>query len=246
MRKFAHCRWIPLRGGYDRLIQVVVLVTMFLSLESSAMDSTGPQFHFERYPSLDAMRAYAIKQLAVGTPRVNLHRTFVEQGRATLIRYPSRARVEKYIYDINLCNQYIWRWNISADFDTDDRLSQAYINGEPLTADPRAAQRADLLARSGKASIFKKTRPRPEASEGETQLAYLLLDGDSDLSTTDDQVLTGAGPSRADPHDLGPVHHYVNIEPWRSIFDSDRVEHIVPYDGSCADARAPMTPHKGQ
>jgi hypothetical protein len=95
---------------------------------------------------------------------------------------------------------------------------------------------ADLLARSGKASIYKKTRPRPEASEGETQLAYLLLDGDSDLSTTDDQVLTGAGPSRADPHDLGPVHHYVNIEPWRSIFDSDRAEHIVPYDGSCADA----------
>jgi len=37
------------------------------------------------------------------------------RGGATLVMHPSRAGVEKIIYDINPCNRYISRWNISAD-----------------------------------------------------------------------------------------------------------------------------------
>ena len=76
-------------------------------------------------------------------------------------------------------------------------------------------------------------RARPEASNGEREIAFLLLDGDSDLKTIDDQVATGGGPFRADPENMGPSHGYVDVEPWRSIFDFDEANAIVPYQGVC-------------
>ncbi|MCS0585511.1 hypothetical protein NX784_28415 [Massilia pinisoli] len=93
------------------------------------------------------------------------------------------------------------------------------------------------IAESGKkASIYRMQRPRPEAYKGETSLGFLLFDRDSDLNTKDDQALIGAGPRRADPANMGKMIVYTDVDPWRSIFDFDPAEHIVPYAGSCERA----------
>jgi hypothetical protein len=200
---------------------------------SSGASAVEP-FRFESLISLDDMSGLLAAKFPLGSPPTALRKAFVEDGGATLIVHPSQTGVEKYLYDINLCNLYIWRWNISADFGVDGHLLQSYVNGEPVFAAGPQKKNADLLAKSGKASILKMKRPRPEATRGETELTFLLLDADSDLKTIDDQVLTGTGPSRADPANMGLVHSYVNVEPWRSIFDFDQAAHIVPYSSDCS------------
>jgi hypothetical protein len=76
-------------------------------------------------------------------------------------------------------------------------------------------------------------RPRPEASKGENSLTFLVYDGDSDLQTSDDQVAMGAGPSRADPANMGQMIIYKDVDPWRSIFDADPARFIASYSGTC-------------
>ena len=77
------------------------------------------------------------------------------------------------------------------------------------------------------------TRARPEADLGEKELAYSVVDGDGNLKTIDDQVLFGGGPTRASIGSPGRVYVYSNVEPWRSIFDSDAANSIAPYPGDC-------------
>jgi hypothetical protein len=88
----------------------------------------------------------------------------------------------------------------------------------------------------GHQSIYKVKRAWPEASKGESELAYLLFDADSDLNTIDDQLAVGGGPTRPDPANMGTVHGYVNVDPWRSIFDKDAAAQVVSYTGSCTAA----------
>jgi hypothetical protein len=145
--------------------------------------------------------------------------------------------VEKYIYDIDLCHYYIWRWNISADYDDRGKLLQAYVNGNIVFPDDSPKKVVSKVAESGKkASIYRAQRPRPEAYKGENSLAFLLFDRDSDLTTKDDQALIGSGPSRADPANMGTMIAYTDVDPWRSIFDFDPADRIVPYAGSCEQA----------
>jgi hypothetical protein len=158
------------------------------------------------------------------------------RGGATLLAHPSQAGVEKYIYDINLCNRYIWRWNISADFDAHGGLLQVYVNGEPVFAAGPQKKSPDLFTHKPGATIFKAKRSRPEATEGERELVYLVLDGDGNPTTIDDELATGTGPSRVDPDNMGSVHSYMNVDPWRSIFDSDPAKEIVPYHSGCSFA----------
>jgi hypothetical protein len=192
-------------------------------------------FHFEAVGSLDDMRHLIEARFPAGSPRDAVRRAFVEQGGATLKRHPTQANVEKYIYDINLCSYYVWRWNISADFDADSHLLQAYVNGEPVFA--TGPQKKDIKDfKTGHHSIYKMTRLRPEASKGERQLAYILIDADSDLTTIDDQLAVGAGPTRADPAHMGALHAYGKVDPWRSIFDKDDAARIVAYSGDCKEA----------
>ena len=112
------------------------------------------------------------------------------------------------------------------------------------TANGKEKKDGVALAKTPTASIFKVKRPRPEATKSETELASLVLDADSNLKTIDDQVLTGTGPSRSDPANLGPAHGYINVEPWRSIFDSDNAIQVVSYQGDCtaADRANSQTP----
>ncbi len=195
---------------------------------------TPKSFQFESYISLDDMRHFADTQFPIGSPRNSLRKTFVSEGKATLITHPTQIGVEKYIYDINLCGYYVWRWNISADYDSDEHLLQSYVNGEPTFPSGRQKKDARVLGNSSHAAIYKLKRPRPEADKGENELAFTLIDGDGNLKTIDDQVLIGGGPTRASIATPGRLHMYSDVEPWRSIFDFDPADHIAPYSGDCA------------
>ena len=199
---------------------------------------TFQPFRFESFETLEDMQRFIEQRIPLGSSRDSVRRTFVEEGKATLKLHPTQEAVEKYIYDINLCDYYIWRWNISADFDDGGHLVQAYLNGNPVLKDGRPKRDFRQKATPGKKqTIYKVQRPRPEATKGEKSLGFLLYDLDSDQTTIDDQSLMGAGPSRANPINMGRMIVY-EVEPWRSIFDFDSADRIVPYAGSCAEADA--------
>jgi hypothetical protein len=213
---------------------VVIATTLTISSLTAHAQSPGG-FRFDAVSSLDEMNRLIETSFPIGTPREALRRTFVVQGAATLKAHPLYPTVEKYLYDINLCSYYVWRWNISADFDTAGNLRQAYVNGEPVFAS--GPQKKDVKDfKVGHQTIYKVKRPRPEASKGESVLTYMLFDADSDTSTIDDELVIGGGPTRPDPANMGTVHMYSNVDPWRSIFDKDDAAQIEPYSGSCKAA----------
>ena len=110
------------------------------------------------------------------------------------------------------------------------------MNGNIVFPDGNPQRLIPKVAEEGKkASIHRLQRPRPEAYKGEKSLGFLLFDRDSDSSTSDDQALIGAGPSRADPMNMGKLVTYTDVDPWRSIFDFDAAERIVPYQGDCRE-----------
>jgi hypothetical protein len=212
--------------------------SVFLLLMSTAASAApATPFQFASVQSTDEMRKAIETDFPLGTARAALRQRFVAEGGATPKAHPVQADTEKYIYDINLCRYYVWRWNISADFDTGGLLLQAYVNGDPVFAsgpqkkDPKSMGKADA-----KAKVFKVVRPRPEASKGEKELVYILLDADGDDKTISDQILMGGGPTRADPLNMGKMHVYANVEPWRSIFDADVANGIAEYAGDCSKA----------
>jgi hypothetical protein len=209
---------------------VVLAASMLASL---AWAQPAAPFRFDSVHSLDEMQSFVRAAFAPGASRGALRKTFVDEGGGSLRLHPRHARVEKYLYDINLCALYVWRWNISADYDDDGRLLQAYVNGEPVHASGPQKKDGKTLIVGDRGKILKTGRPRPEASKGEKMLTYLMLDGDGDTATLDDQVLMGGGPSRPDPTNMGKLIAYTNVEPWRSIFDADPADRIVDFAGSC-------------
>lgn len=196
-----------------------------------------PSFAFESVSTLDDMSSLIRARFPLGTSSANLRRTFVEEGHATLKIKTGAPGIEKYIYDIDLCHYYVWRWNISADYDASGQLLQAYVNGNIVfpSGNPKKII-SKISEQEKKASIYRVQRPRPEAYNGENSLGFLLFDRDSDPTTKDDQALIGAGPSRADPTNMGRMVTYTEVDPWRSIFDFDPADRIVPYQGRCEDA----------
>lgn len=214
---------------------LALLAACLVAFETVTADSRA-EFRFESVATLDEMGAVVRDRFPLGTPRDDLRRVFVTQGRATLKIHPQQSGVEKYLYDLNLCDYYVWRWNISADYDAYDRLKQAYVNGNPVFTDGTPKRIVPKVAEKGKkTSITRGKRPRPEAHKGETSLGFVLFDRDSDFDTLTDQAVIGAGPTRADPVDMGRLITYSDVDPWRSIFDRDDAERIVRYNGDCAE-----------
>lgn len=204
---------------------------------SQGRAATG--FRFEGQASVEEMRALIQRDFSEASTRNQVRAVFVEQGGATLKPHPRKGDVEKYIYDINLCGYYVWRWNVSADYRNDGRLKQLYVNAEPVLggAKPAAAPK--------KGPFYRGDRPRPQAFKGEASLAVIFADRDGDPKTSDDhEILTGVGPTRADPLNLGRAYPY-HGEVWRSIFDSDEARAVVPYAGDCAAADAGMLQQLG-
>lgn len=193
-----------------------------------------PKFSFESIETLDDMTSLIRSEIPLGSSRAHVRRIFIEEWLATMKVKDNDPQIEKYIYDIDLCQYYIWRWNISADYDTNDQLLQAYVNGNIVFPDGNTKKSIPMNAHPGEnASIYRMQRPRPEAYKGETSLGFLLFDRDSDMNTTDDQALIGAGPSRVNPTNMGKMTVYKDIDPWRSIFDFDVTDRINPYQGNC-------------
>lgn len=217
-------------------VRVWFAATLFCG---AALAKAEPPFAFESVATLGDMTALIQARFPLGTPRENLRHVFVDEGHGTLKVKPGEPGVEKYLYDIDLCHYYVWCWNISADFDTKGQLRQAYVNGNIVHADGNPKRVHPAAAPEGKQSaILRMQRPRPEAYKGESSLGFLLLDVDGDVKTTGDQFLVGAGPSRADPANMGTMLVYSDVDPWRSIFDVDSADKIAPYPGSCASADA--------
>ncbi|MBS0355731.1 MAG: hypothetical protein JSR83_17740 [Proteobacteria bacterium] len=213
---------------------VCFAMTLIFSGVAAAAEQSA--FTFESVQALDDMSSLIRAKLPLGTTRANLRRTFIEEGHGTLKIRAGDPGVEKYIYDIDLCHYYVWRWNISADYDDSGQLRQAYVNGNIVFPDGNPKKVISKTAEEGKkSSIYRVQRPRPEAFKGERSLGFLLFDRDSDPKTTDDQALVGAGPSRADPTNMGKLIVYTDVDPWRSIFDFDTANRIVPYSGDCKE-----------
>lgn len=214
----------------------IVSVALLLIFSGTTGASAESTFTFESVVTLDDMSSLIRAKFPLGTSRANVRRMFVEAGHATLKVKAGDSSVEKYIYDIDLCHYYIWRWNISADYDAGDQLRQAYINGNIVFPNGNPKKVISKVAEEGKtASIYTVHRPRPEAYKGESSLLFLLFDADSDPRTTDDQALIGGGPSRADPMDMGKLIAYTDVDPWRSVYDFDAADRIVPYQGDCTE-----------
>lgn len=195
-------------------------------------------FRFESIRTIEDMQAFLRMQFPPGTPRNALRQVFMKQAGATGLVHPVSQSSEKYLYDINLCRYYIWRWNISGDFDMDDNLKQLYLNGQALYegADPLLSAANTTGGQNQK--IVQIKRPRPEADKGETAPAAMVYDHDGNLETVLDQKLLGTGPSQVDPANMGKMITYTDVSPWRSIFDMDDAKEIVPYAGDCAAADA--------
>ena len=224
---------------------VVIAIAGWASAEPApppAMQATSAAaapFRFEAEVSYDDMKTFVARMFSTNSTRDQVRTVFVEQGGGTLIAHPRKADIEKYIYDINLCSYYVWRWNISANYGRDGKLVQIYINGTPQLGG--AAEPA--LPKKG--PFYMITRPRPQAYKGEKELKAVVADRDGAPKTTDDMdILTGVGPTRADPLDMG---HAVN-EPgvvWRSIFDFDDAKFIAPYPGDCGAVDAKLSQRRG-
>lgn len=210
------------------------IAALLLAGTSAPAAAEPATFRFESVVSLDDMRDLIRREVGKSGTKDEMRRIFITEGGATRIPHPASPGSEKYVYDINLCQLYVWRWNISADYAASGQLREVYVNGEPVL-DPSATD--PLMppipedAKKSSAGIYMMQRLRPEASKGENSLGYVLIDADGDQRTTGDQILAGAGPTRADPDNFGNLHGYKTI-PWRSIFDTDAAP-VVPFGGKC-------------
>lgn len=212
-----------------------IALAMLLLLLAAPAEAAG-RFDFNDIKTVTAMEEYILDNLPLGTQRAQVQRVFVLQGRATLRNHPVQKNVEKYLYDINLCEYYIFRWNISADYDDKGSLIQAYINGLPVFPDGKAKRAVPLPPAGRKSKIIKASRDWPQAKKGGMHLSYMMLDVDGDTNTADDQFIQGLGATNVDPANFGPGIRYTDVELWRSIYDEDLSNDIAQYAGSCKEA----------
>lgn len=240
---------MPFRSAF---YMTLIAAALFCAAPAAAEEATAPPqerpqistdpgdlpFEFMDIKTLDEMEAFLKSKFPPGTDRSALRKTFVEEGKATLFAHPRYPGVEKYIYDVNLCYYYIFRWNISADYDKEQKLERIYLNGREIygAQDPIIATAlTDKVNTYVKQRILKVKRPRPEAYKGETSIAGLIYDRDGDLGTGDDQKAITVGPTRADPMDMGKMTAYTDVLPWRSILDQDNAL-VVGKTKNCLEA----------
>ena len=204
----------------------VILCALCLASSGARADAG---FHFEDHPSLDLMRIYIEKNLPLGSTRDEMRAVFVTSGHATLKEHPAQAGVEKYIYDIDLCGRYRFRWNISADYDENGKLAQAYVNGRFVFMKGTEPKPMDLFAGGQKVLTRRGFRATPLPTDPKRKISFRIYDFDKDLRTTADQMIEGYGPLRADPGSVQDEIKYAGLERWRSIFDEDETEKLNTY-----------------
>jgi hypothetical protein len=197
-----------------------------LFLQGIGAEATG--FKFESVTSLDDMHNALRAATPLGTPRDEIRERFVDQGKATLYQHPKQSNIEKYVYDLDLCSLYVWRWNISANYDDSGGLTQIFVNGEPVhRAGDKPRQPKKKVGAKGQ-TMSKAWRKRPEAHKGEAAIAFVLYDLDTGSKDIDDEFVIGGGPTNADPRNPGKLHKYQG-ERWRTIFDKEPAK-VVPHN----------------
>lgn len=217
----------------------ILLVFLIFTFTQSAQ--AADTFNFDSIEDIGSMSQYIENNFNLGDERARFRQVFIDEGKAELIRHPTKQNTEKYLYDIDLCSYYTWRWNISADFDDNGQLLQAYMNGLPVFADgPQIREINKKKEKATDSKILKVKTERPAAHKGENSLASLLFDLDGNLETTDDQELIGGGPSRPDPLNMGKMSIYQINSLWRSIFDHDKTKVLHKYDGDCSKVDVAM------
>lgn len=214
------------------------LLALILSLIFASPAAAAERFRYDNILTIDAMQTYIRKNFPVGSTREAVQKAFVVQGHGSLRHHPSQKGTEKYLYDINLCKYYVWRWNIAADYNAEGRLQQAYVNGLAVFDGAPKWKPMEIGSRPGKTSLSRMSRDWPQATKGAKQVYFMLLDLDGNYNTVDDQSLLGSGPSRADPADFGTLVNYNEVDPWRSVFDDDLADDIYDYKGDCRPADA--------
>lgn len=201
-----------------KLFALTLLVVILAA--SSPAESAAP-FKFEDYPALDDMRVYIENNFPLGSKRDDMRHAFVGEGKAVLVEHPRQKGVEKYIHDIDLCGHYVFRWNISADYDDGGKLLQAYVNGRFVFMSGKTPYEIPLYAVNSRSKTRVTARTRPDAPGGKQSNKYWLFDADGDPKTPDDELADGSGLQRADPGYISYTLDYEKVEPWRSIFDND-------------------------
>ncbi len=216
-----------------RLTALVLAIFGTLTFHAQAED-----FRFENVTSLDEMHDFVKERLPRGgQKREDVRRVFIDEGGATLQINERWKTVEKYTYNINVCRLYVWRWNISANFNKAGYLTQIFVNGERVYEDGDIQWTSDMAAETGGIrGLEPMAKPRPQADLGESSLAFLVLGVETKGYVTSDEFIVGAGPSRADPTNPGLVHVYTDIERWRSIYDEEEDEPVHDYAGPCPSA----------
>jgi hypothetical protein len=217
----------------------VISITAVIALQAASAATAASPFRFEAEVGYNDMKNVVARTFSTASTRDQVRAVLVDQGGATLIAHPRKTNIEKYIYDINLCSYYVWRWNISADYGRDGKLAQIYINGTPqLGGAPEPA-----LPKKG--PFYTLTRPRPQAYKGEKELKAIVADRDGNFETTDDmEILTGVVPMRADPLDMGSAVNQRGVV-WRSMFDLDDAKFVAPYPGDCTPVDAKLDDRRG-
>lgn len=212
-----------------RLPSLILAITVGIAAPASA-----DTFRFEDRASLDEMHGYIAANMPLGSRREDLRRAFVSEGGAALQVHPTRGTSEKYTYNINLCRIHIWRWNISATYDQGGALTQVFINGEAVHSRGDPPRTPEDTGRDLDQAVIKMgVKPRPQADRGESSITFFLFDTDPASDDIDDEFTAGAGPTRADPANLGRIHAYTDVERWRSIFDDEGDEPLANHPGHC-------------
>ena len=97
-----------------RLISSLLLIVSFSMTMGAAAE---PTFAFGSVSTLEDMSSLIQSKFPLGTSKSALRQTFVDEGHASLRIKPDAPNIKKYIFDIESCYYYVWRWNISADYD---------------------------------------------------------------------------------------------------------------------------------
>ena len=217
-----------------------IAIASAAALFSSQLALAAPSepFQFEEHPDVSDMQSYVQQNFPLGSSRSDVRRAFVDQGRATLIPRPGVPSTEKYIYEIDFCHYHVWRWNISADYDSFGKVKQIYIEGDPalsngITPPPKVHRDPGPTA-----SVSKLVRDKPQAYKGDDKIYAVVIDWNTtDPANTDKDVFVG-GPTRAEFPNMGTVHVY-HGDLWRSIVDPDEVKYVVESKQDCSKFDAP-------
>ena len=109
-----------------KTVPSVASLALALLISSGSARAAEP-FDFQNYKDPLELAAYLRQTLPVGTSKESAERTLVTEGQATAYPMPFDPQTIVYLYDVNLCDKYVWRWNVNAKYDATGILEDLYL-----------------------------------------------------------------------------------------------------------------------